>query len=193
MVVMTQQIDAPEPSLERFRPYLHLLARMQMEPQFQGKLDLSGVVQQTLWEAYQDRGRFQGQSEAQQAAWLRTILAHNLTDEFRKLGAAVRDVVRERSLQAALEDSSARLEGWLAAEQSSPSEQAMRQEQSLRLAEALAELPEDQRRAIELHHLQGLSLAEAAEQMGRSKGAVASLLFRGLERLRGRLQNESGA
>src|SRR5579871_601160 len=119
---MTQQGDAPELSLERFRPYLHLLARMQMEPQFQGKLDLSGVVQQTLWEAHQDRSRFQGQNEAQQAAWLRTILAHNLTDEFRKLGAAVRDVVRERSLQAALEDSSSRLEGWLAAEQSSPSQ-----------------------------------------------------------------------
>jgi RNA polymerase sigma-70 factor (ECF subfamily) len=190
---MTQPGEAAELSLERFRPYLHLLARMQMEPQFQGKLDLSGVVQQTLWEAHQDRSRFQGQNEAQQAAWLRTILAHNLTDEFRKLGAAVRDVVRERSLEAALENSLSRVEGWLAAEQSSPSQQAMRNEQSLRLAEALAELPEDQRRAVELHHLQGLSLAEVAEQMGRSKGAVASLLFRGLERLRGRLQNESRA
>lgn len=190
---MTQQVEGPEPSFERFRSYLHLLARMQVEPQFQGKLDLSGVIQQTLWEAYQDRGRFEGQNEAQQAAWLRTILAHNLTDEFRKLGAAVRDVVRERSLEAALEDSSSRLEGWLAAEQSSPSQQAMRNEQSLRLAEALAELPEDQRRAVEMHHLHGCSLAEVAEQMGRSKGAVASLLFRGLERLRGRLQDETKA
>ncbi len=190
---MTQPMETPEPSLERFRSYLHLLARMQIEPQFQGKLDLSGVVQQTLWEAHQDRNRFQGQNEAQQAAWLRTILAHNLTDEFRKLGAAVRDVVRERSLEAALDDSASRLEGWLAAEQSSPSQQAIRNEQFVRLAEALAELPADQRRAVEMHHLQGLSLAEVAEQMGRSKGAVASLLFRGLERLRGRLQNESHA
>jgi RNA polymerase sigma-70 factor (ECF subfamily) len=188
---MIRAIEGQELTLERFRPYLCLLARAQLEPRFQGKLDLSGVVQQTLWEAYQDRGRLQGQSEAQQAAWLRTILAHNLTDEVRKLGAAVRDVVRERSFEGALEDSSARLKGWLAADQSSPSQQAIRNEQSLRLAEALVQLPEDQRRAVELHHLQGYSLAEVADHLGRSKSAVASLLFRGLEKLRRLLQTES--
>lgn len=191
-MIMTQ-LEDPEQTLERFRSYLHLLARMQMEPRFQGKLDLSGVVQQTLWEAYQDRGRFQGQSEAQQAAWLRTILANNLTDEVRKLGAGARDVMRERSLEAALEDSSSRIEAWLAAEQTPPSQRAMRNERSFRLAEALGELAEDQRRAVELHHLHGYSLAEVADHMKRTKASVASLLFRGLEKLRGQLQTESNA
>jgi RNA polymerase sigma-70 factor (ECF subfamily) len=188
---MTPAVENPEPSFERFRSYLHVLARSQLEPQFRGKLDLSGVVQQTLLEAHQARERFQDQGEAQQTAWLRTILAHNLTDEMRKLGAAARDVVRERSLEASLESSAHRLGAMLAADQSSPSQQAARNEQVLRLAEALARLPEDQGRAVDLHHLQGLSLAEVAERMGRSKGAVASLLFRGLENLRGWLKDPS--
>ena len=45
-------------------------------------------------------------------------------------------------------------------------------------------MPPDQRQAVELHHLKSCSLAEAAWKMGRSKGAVAQLLFRGLEKLR---------
>ncbi len=188
---MTQDTGGPAQPLERFREYLYLLARAQVEPPLRGKLDLSGVVQQTLLEAHQARDQFRGQTETQQAAWLRKILAHNLTDEARRLGAAARDVARERSLEAALEESACRLEAWLAAEQSSPSQQAVRNEQMLRLAEALAQLPPDQRLAVELHHLQGHTLAEVAERMGRTKGAVASLLHRGIEKLRGWLDEGS--
>src|SRR5947209_2985514 len=180
---MTEETGEPQRTLERFREYLNLLARLQLDPRLQGKVDLSGVVRQTLLEAHQARERLLLMSEAEQAAWLRKAQAHNLTDEVRKLKAASRDIGRERSLEAALEDSSARLEAWLATEHSSPTQQAIRNEQLLRLAAALAELPEDQRRAVELHHLQGLSLAEVAEHLNRSKGAVAKLLYRALEKL----------
>src|SRR5262249_38989406 len=145
---------------------------------------LSGVVQQTLLEAHRSLGRLAAGDTPLRAAWLRQILANNLRDEVRKLGTAARDVDRERSLEAALEQSSSRLEGWLAADQSSPSQQAMRQERMLALAAALARLPDDQRRAVELHHLKGCPLADVAWQLGRSKGAVAALLFRGLRKLR---------
>jgi RNA polymerase sigma-70 factor (ECF subfamily) len=170
--------------LERFREYLGLLARLQLGSRLQGKVDLSGVVQQTLLEAHQALGRFRDQSEDRKAAWLRRILANNLRDEVRKLGAAVRDVARERSLEAELEESSSRLEAWLAADQSSPSQQVMRQERLLALADALTQLPPEQRQAVELHHLRGWPLAEVAREMNRSKGAVAALLFRSLKKLR---------
>src|SRR5207302_9033502 len=145
---MTRKVGESGPTLERFRAYLRRLARMQMDPRLQAKLDPSDLVQQTLLQALQALDRFQQRSDAELAAWLRQILAHNLANAARDLGRAKRDVARERSLEAALEQSSARLEAWLVAEQSSPSQQAERKEQVLRLAEALGSLPEAQRAAL---------------------------------------------
>jgi len=172
------------PDLERYREYLHTLARLQIDKRLRGKIDLSGVVQQTLLEAHQAHEKLRGFNDAQLAAWLRRALANNLTDEARRLGAQVRDIGRERSIQQAVDESSARLEALLAAQEPSPSEQATRQEELLRLAAALSQLPEDQRLAVELHHLEGRTLAETAEGMERSRSAVASLVFRGLRNLR---------
>lgn len=166
--------------LERYREYLHLLARLHVDVRLRGKIDLSGVVQQTLLEAHQARQRGGPAGEVPPTVWLRRILANNLTDEVRKLRAAARDVEREQSLDA----SSARIAQWLQAEQSSPSQRAERAEELSRLAAALAQLPEDQRIAVELHHLQGLPLADVAAQLDRTKGATAALLFRGLKKLR---------
>jgi RNA polymerase sigma-70 factor (ECF subfamily) len=180
-------------ALERYRPYLQLLVRLEIDEHLKGKLDSSGVVQQTLLEIHRDRDQFLGSEEPQRLAWLRQVLAHNLADEVRRLGAQRRDVGREQSLQQALENSSARLEAWLTAEQPSPSQQLIRQEQLLRMAQALEELPDEQRQAIELHHLHGESLNEVATQMGRSRGAVAQLIFRGLRRLRQQLEAADGS
>jgi RNA polymerase sigma-70 factor, ECF subfamily len=177
-----------ERELERIREFLVLLARLQIDPRFQCKVDLSGVVQQTLLEVHRAYDQFRTWDEAQKAAWLRKVLAHNLTDEVRKLRTAGRDVAREQPLEAALERSSARLEACLAADQSSPSMQAIRHEQLLCLAAALARLPEDQRTAVELHHLRGCPVAEVARLMGRRDGAVGALLVRGLKKLRELLQ-----
>ena len=63
----------------------------------------------------------------------------------------------------------------------------MREERLLEVAEALAGLPDNQREAIELHHLRGCSLADAARQMGRTTASVAGLIRRGLITLRKRL------
>jgi RNA polymerase sigma-70 factor (ECF subfamily) len=184
---MDQPPRGAGPDLERYRDYLRALARLQIDYRLRGKLDPSDVVQQTLLEAHQARDKLSGLNEAQRAAWLRRALANNLADEARGLGAQVRDVGRERPLQQAVDESSARLEALLAAEHSSPSHQAVRQEDLLRLAEALGRLPEDQRAAVELHHLERRTLAETAEVMGRTRSAVASLVFRGLRNLRQRL------
>jgi RNA polymerase sigma-70 factor (ECF subfamily) len=175
--------------LERFRAYLTLLARLEVAPRLRDKVDLSGVVQQTLLEAHQGLTEHPrpGRSQAETTAWLRSILSHNLADVLRKLTAGKRAVRLERSLDAALDQSASRLEQWLAAEQSTASQHAMRQEELLQLAEALAVLPEAQRRAVELHHLEGRTLAEVAADLGSTKAAVAGLLHRGLKALRTQL------
>ncbi len=171
-------------ALERFRAYLTVLARLQLGRRFPGKLDPSDVVQQTLLDAHRKRDQFRGTCEGELVAWLRQALAHTLADAARALGRAKRDVALERSLEAGLGDSSCRLAAWLAADQSSPSQRASKDEELLRLAEALEELPRAQRDAVMRHHLQGWSLAEVARELGRSEAAVAGLLHRGLKRLR---------
>jgi RNA polymerase sigma-70 factor (ECF subfamily) len=172
--------------LERFREYLRLLARLQLGPRLQGKFDPSDVVQQTLLEAFAKREQFRG-GEAERAAWLRQILAHNLADALRAFDQAKRNAGRERSLEAAIQESSARLGAWLAGGQSSPSQRAQRHEEAVRLAEALAELPVDNREALVLHYCESLPLAETAGRMGRTTASVAGLLKRGLKQLRERL------
>ena len=174
----------PAGEIDRYRHYLSLLARTHLKDGLRGKVDLSGIVQQTLLEAHQALERLGSEPAERRLAYLRQMLANNLKDEVRKLGTAARDVSRERSLEAALDASSAKLENWLAADQSSPSQRAERNEDLLRLADGLASLPDDQQRAVELHHLQGWPLAKIAEEMAKSKGAVAALLFRGLQKLR---------
>jgi RNA polymerase sigma-70 factor (ECF subfamily) len=76
---------------------------------------------------------------------------------------------------------------WLAADQTSPSQAAERNEELLRLADALAALPEPQREVIVLKHLRSWPLQRIADHLGRSVPAIASLLRRGLEDLRRRL------
>jgi RNA polymerase sigma-70 factor (ECF subfamily) len=177
-------------ALDRYRAYLGLLARLHLDPRLRGKLDPSDMVQQTLLQAHQALAQFRGRSSGEMAAWLRQILARNLAHAVRDLGRARRDVNRERSLEAALDQSSARLEAWLAAEQSSPSQQAQQNEQTLRLAEALQNLPEAQREALVLQHWQGWSLADIGRHLGRSPEAVAGLIKRGLKQLRQMLQEK---
>jgi RNA polymerase sigma-70 factor (ECF subfamily) len=175
--------------LEQYREYLALLARLQIDPRLQGKVDASDLVQQTLVKAHQYQGQFRGSSERERAAWLRRILGNTLLDLLRKFQL---ELDLERSLQAALDQSSARLEAWLATGDSSPSERAARQEQLLHLATALARLPDDQRTAVELHYLQEAPVADIAARMNRTEASVAGLLRRGLQKLRGFL-NESEA
>jgi RNA polymerase sigma-70 factor, ECF subfamily len=170
--------------LERFRSYLVLLARLKLERKLRGKLDPSDVVQQTLLEAHEALASFAGDNLGAQAAWLRQILARNLANAVRDLTRAKRDVRKERSLQAALDNSASQLEGWLAADQSSPSQKLQRHERALQLAEALAQLPEAQREAVVLRHFQGRQLAEIAEQLHCTTAGVTGLLQRGLKNLR---------
>jgi RNA polymerase sigma-70 factor, ECF subfamily len=165
---------------ERFRSYLFLLAQQGLDQKLRAKVDLSGIVQQTILEAHQAWKEVADHPTNQQAAWIRRILLHNLTDEARKWLTAARNVDLERSL----EHSSHQFNGLLATTHSTPSLQAQKHEELSRLADALLQLPEDQRVAMELHHLQGIPLAEVAAQLNRSKGAVAALLYRGMQQLR---------
>jgi DNA-directed RNA polymerase specialized sigma24 family protein len=64
--------------LESFREYLRLLARMNMDPRLQARIDPSDLAQQTLLKAHERQDQFRGKTDAERAAWLRTILANQV-------------------------------------------------------------------------------------------------------------------
>jgi RNA polymerase sigma-70 factor (ECF subfamily) len=184
--------DVQDKSLEKVRTFLGRLARGRFPDRLRGKLDPSDIVQQTLMEAHVRRAQFRGETEAEQAAWLRLMLLHNLADAGRAFRQARRDLDRERPLAGPCCSSSGDPGPALVAEQSSPSQRAQHEELAGRLAEVLAGLPKTQRQAVVLHYWHGATLAEIAQAMQRSPAAVAGLLKRGLKQLRRELGASSG-
>src|SRR5579862_3546669 len=174
--------------LEQLRPVLVLLARQNVNPRLWKDVDPSGVVQETLLEAARSQNQFEGRENSSPEGWIRRILLNNLYDALRKVHRDKRDVDREVSLAGAILESSGRLERQLFGGDPSPSERAMAKEETLALANALAELEPSQRDVVELYHLQGRSLSETSTLVGKSESAVAALLHRGLKRLRELLQ-----
>ena len=174
---MTQQDGAGRWSLESQSNYLLLLAQFQMPHQLRSRCDPADAVQQTLLQSHRNLGQCRAETEAQFRAWLRAILKNVLA------GMVIPDV----PISVALDESSQLFEKFL--DDSTPSQRLMREEQLDRLAEAIAALPADQRQAVRLHHLDGLSLIDAGKRMKRSKEAVAGLLFRGLKSLRDALRD----
>jgi RNA polymerase sigma-70 factor, ECF subfamily len=170
--------------LARYDPYLYLLAQRRLGRQLQARLDPADLVQQTLLEAQRDLATFRGRDEAAFLAWLTVILQHNVSHMIqRHLVAKKRSALHEYSLDEPRETGPAYGET-LAADQSSPSQRAMRGEAAVRLAQAIRSLPPDQQEAIRLRHLEGCTLREIADSLQRSELAAAGLIKRGLQRLR---------
>ncbi len=170
-------------TLEKCRAYLKLLAESQIDGWLRQRIDASDLVQKTMLDAVAGRDQFRGSSEGELLGWLRRILSNNLVDVARHHGRAKRDAARNLSLEDEISQSFRRIDALMTTSANSPSQRAALNDQLFRLPLALDALPDAQREAIVLHHLQGLKLKETAERMGRSEAAIGGLLYRGLKRL----------
>ena len=175
---------------ELYRSYLGILARRCLHnlDHLRRKLDSSDIVQDAMLRALVALPQFRGSTEREFTAWLREILENKLLDAAKRYRRKKRDAKLEEVLGETLQDSSMRLERHfervVAADQTSPSEHVARNERVRLLADGLAALPEDQRTALEFHHLNGYSLGETARLMNRTTVSVAGLLRRGLKTMR---------
>lgn len=170
-------------ALEPYRQYLKILAELHLDRRLRGKMDASDVVQQTLLRAYSAFGDLRQREPEVLAAWLKKILASTLADAIKHYERDKRDIDLERSLQRDIDRSTDGLSG-LAAKQTSPSRHAERTEELLKLMDALSRLPDLMREVVILKHCRGCTLDEIAKHLGKTAPAVASLLRRGLEKLR---------
>ncbi len=177
-------VDRKDQLFEACRSYLRVVARAQVETWIQGKVDASDIVQQTMLEAHRDFDRFSGKSKAEWLAWLKRIMAHNAADFVRHYrGTAKRQERREVRLTPPSGRSSMAGYGDPQAPGDSPSQQAIRHDDEMELAVAMAELSPDHAEVIMLRNLQRLPFDEVAERMGRTRPAVQMLWMRAIKSL----------
>jgi RNA polymerase sigma-70 factor (ECF subfamily) len=161
------------------RNYVAILAQSRLEGWLRAKVDPSDLVQQTLLEAYRGFPRFQGGTSGEWLAWLRRILDHNAADYVRHYhGTDKRRVGREVPLAGSSD-------GGLdpPADGETPSQELLRKERELQVADALAKLSDDHRTVLLLRNLQRLPFDEVARRMGRSRPATQMLWMRAIRKL----------
>lgn len=132
------------------------------------------AAQEAFLSAYRAIGRFRGDVFR---AWLLRIAVNACTDELRR---------RRRRPQMSLDASPAAVDGPLEPPDTSasPEEWALRAEMNRHLQAGLLRLPIDQRAAVVLCDVQGLSYEEIAASLAVSIGTVKSRISRGRARLR---------
>ena len=172
--------------LARFRPWLSLIARMQVDSRLQGKFDTSDVVQQTLMEAWRSASKFRGSTDAERIAWLRKILAHVLRTKSANTEGPTNAI---STVRCPSRDPSpghrGRLNAVLASATTTPSQQAVHQEQQVALADMLNELPADYREVIVLAQSRGTLPQRGRSTHGANRGRCAPVLWvRALQELR---------
>lgn len=169
--------------LESFRHYLDVKADLQFDQRLRGRAEPTDIVQQTLLEACRDFEAFNGEDDRALATWLARILEHNIAEAVRRHIVAAK---RSTNVETSIDDSKTfrpKLAESLVGDELTPSGYFRRSETKDRVAQALARIPEGQRNAVWLKHIEGWSLREIAQHLNRSEEAVAGLLKRGLKQL----------
>jgi RNA polymerase sigma-70 factor, ECF subfamily len=162
--------------LQSCRGYLLAIADREFDSQLGGKAGASDLVQETFLEAQRDFSGFRGTTEAELLAWLRRLLLNNLSNFSRGFYACDK---RRLSRELPLDDID--IAGGTA--EPSPSQCAMRAEETDALLQALARLSEEDRRLIERRYREELSFNQIAERMGCSAKIVRRLWGEAVERL----------
>jgi RNA polymerase sigma-70 factor (ECF subfamily) len=175
--------------LERYRSFLVREGNRQLGSRVATRVDPDDLVQETFAKAVQSFPQFSGSSEFEFTAWLMRIHTSCLCDQLRKhVRTEARAVDQEARLYDPNGSESCRALDPVA-EQTTASQRVMRAQSEEQLAEALDGLPDAQREAVRLRHLEGLSVQQVAKQLGRSMTAAAGLIKRGIYGLRERMSD----
>jgi RNA polymerase sigma-70 factor (ECF subfamily) len=178
--------DARDGLLTRHRDRLRTMIACRLDRRLAARVDPSDVAQEVLLEASVKLDRYLRERPLPFFAWLRALAGERLALLHRShVRVRGRSVLREEPGLLALPDESAEeLADRLVTSSTSPTQQALRQEQRQRVRQALSRLAEPDREVLVLRHLEGLGVADTAEVLRISPGAVKLRHLRALERLR---------
>lgn len=158
---------------DRWNAVVHgVVTRMLRQPD-----DVEDVVEEAFWQAWRQASRFDPTRGAVHS-WLLTIARSRALD-------------RARSLRRRREEPLEGDDGQAVAQQTAEGDPGLDAEASERrtiVVSALADLPSEQREALELGYFGGLSQSEIAERTGQPLGTVKTRMRLALQKLRGQLQ-----
>lgn len=172
-------------AFEELRGYLTLVSARALPKRIRAKVGVSDIVQQTMLKAHQNADGYLGTSETELRAWLRIVVENTVRDAVRRhVEAEKRTVDREDSLEPGLLAT-------LRAKQESPSSALAVRERDRRLLAAIEQLPERQRKVVEMRHSEQLAYEQIAERMGTTAQAARQLWTRAMHQLRTILEGDS--
>jgi RNA polymerase sigma-70 factor (ECF subfamily) len=179
--------------LGRHRRPLRQMVAARLEKRLAARVDPSDIVQEALADVGVRLPGFLRDRPMPYWAWLRRLALQRLIWWRRfHLGARKRSAFRDRASDGSVsERSTVRLVDRLAATGTSPSGQAVRDEERASARQALAGLAPDDRQVLELRYVEDLSFAEIAAKLELSLSAVKMRHLRALERMRGLLGNHA--
>lgn len=171
-------------SIGRLRPWLQMVADRELPDRLRGRVDASDIVQLALLKAWQGEADYAGETHEQRLAWLRTIVKNTIRDHQRRLlGTDKRGNGREYAATDVFDQQGPGLSQHATDGGPTVSGKLIAAEQWLALEQSLSQLPNEQRRVIELRHFDELSFAQIAEQMDKSEPATRMLWVRALRNL----------
>ncbi len=170
----------------RRKPLLAYIQR-QISDGLRRKVGVEDLLQEVAADACRSLGSVD-LAERDPFGWLCQIAQRRIIDAHRKFfGAKKRDAAREVSINAPGSggDSDGRqgMVDLLVASMTTASQAFSRDQRELKLLEALAALPEEQRDALRMRYVDGLPSKEIAARLGKSDGAVRVMLTRSLGKL----------
>ena len=170
--------EALSQALEKYQRRLAVLVHFKLSERTRTFAEVDDIVQETLLRAFRDIQHFSYQAPGSFLRWLSSIADHAIVNRVRYQG-------RERRAGEQVPfRSESNPAGPDPADTKTPSRLLAQQEAVERLLGRLAALPEDYRRAILMAKIEGLSTAEMAVQLGKSREAVALLVYRAVKRFR---------
>ncbi|RMF77808.1 MAG: sigma-70 family RNA polymerase sigma factor [Planctomycetota bacterium] len=168
--------------------YDRLLARIarKLPTDLRGALSPEDVLQDVFLDVAERIGAFRPDGPEAFARWSATIAEHRLIDLVRSRRAAKRGGGR-KAVEAAPGDWSQTaidILGQIAIHEHTPSRSAAGHEAVAAIRTALERINPDYRDALRMRYVEGLSVAQTAERMGRTPQAIHMLCHRGLSELR---------
>ncbi len=170
---------------ERPRDRLRRVVAARLDRRVAARLDPSDVVQEALGEASEKLAGFLRKRPVPFHSWLRRLTLHRLNWTHRfHLGSRKRSAARDVSLEAGRSNDASAATLRLPGSGTSPSDEAIRDEECERVRAVLARLEGPDRTILELRYVERLSPAEIGDRLGIGPSAVKMRHLRALKRFR---------